>query len=348
MKRAKILFIAGLSALFLLVTAGFAAAQVTITATNTEFNKFIIADLGLQGGGKNNNIFQVQFNVGGGQNKYAAVVIKANGETLADGQTDDQPANMFDNDTYSNYEINDDLGGDFEVSDQGDLADTIINTGIVPDGTYTITISVHDAGTDALLGQDTLVITVKSAYVQPIFPVDQLTDKTTLKFQYAVKNLRDQTLSVYRDPSGKNEVKEGSFLPVDVGDSIGPHNVNIPGTGINSVLEDSETYYWGVTGKIRTTHGDELVRGPINRFLFFEDLAEVQIVLLSEQDADAIKALLVKILEKYGSRRDAKSIADYLVTRGILDTGTIGREEIMTILMMMESGDIEPDSITVR
>ncbi|MFW6181940.1 MAG: hypothetical protein ACOC8N_09340 [Spirochaetota bacterium] len=321
--------------LFLAVAPVFAA--VSVYTPRETYNQFLVADLGLQGRGGRNRIFELTVTSGGGTEYLYIEVTGSSGERLLQGRTDDVTGGEIAG-TYWNYEIDDRFGGDFEVQ-EGPTFDKVLATGMVPAGTYTITIRHYADGSPQ--GADaTVTIIVQPPYLQPVYPVNVGTSSASLNFRWVARNLSNLRLHLYEDPRGRREITRGSILPATARED-GGHD----GSTIARLLEENNTYYWQLSGRIQTTHGPETVKGPISMFRYGDPLARLG---LEDTDKDAIKDKLIEILQQYVNRRAARSIAEYIVDRGVLDNSVIGREEIMTILQLIEEGEITVNSVSLQ
>jgi hypothetical protein len=320
-----------LAVLFLgaLFAGSTAMAQVTFaTAPSSEYNVFYVADLGLQGSGGRNRVFELNVNLGAGQ--AVSITVRHNGQDIMTGQTDPLPSAV--NDTFWNFEIDDRFGGNFEVLDEGNTVDKILATGLAPAGTYEIVVN-----------NDSASFIVNPPFLQPVFPVDMAVPETALDFKYVARNFSGSgnvlTLRVFEDPRGRSEITRGEILPAVSTGGLAP------GTAISKLLEEGNTYYWQLSGLVRTTHGDELLEGPVSMFVYG---APFNLLGLSDEDKQDIKDKLIEILQQYVNNRAARSIADYIVNRGVLDNSVVGREEIMTLLLLVEEGAVEINSISLQ
>ena len=306
-------------------------AAVSVDPASATYNQFLVADLGLQGRGGRNRIFQLNLDLDSG-GTLSIEVKGSGGETILQGTTDSASEDIF-NLTLWNYEIDDRFGGNFDVQ-EGPTVDKVLATGMVPAGTYTITIS---ASSPAASTQVT--ITVLPPFLQPVYPVDVGTSSASLNFRWVARNLSGLRLHLYEDPRGRSEITRGSILPAAASGG------GLDGSTIARLLDEGSTYYWQLSGRIQTTHGPETVKGPISLFRYGDPLAELG---LSEEDRTAIKDKLIEILQQYVNRRAARSIADYIVDRGVLDNSTVNREEIMTILQLIEEGEVTVNAVSLQ
>ena len=154
--------------------------------------------------------------------------------------------------------------------------------------------------------------------------------------------MTNNELHIFTDPRGNSEILAGNRLPI--------RNVsrNYSGSGLGSLLTDATSYYWQIYGHISTTHGDELVKGPLSAFLYFEDASYVIDLGLSDKDKDKIMDELIIILEELINKRAAKSISAYDIDRIVLDNSVVTREEIMAILLAIKSKQLNVNSVYFR
>lgn len=260
MKHIKIVF-----SIIIFATAFLAfhltALGQSMTATPVgvqEYNRFLVADLGLTGGGKANTIFTVQFDGASSTDYYYVSIIvvqDGSGERLLVGDTDAKVWNTsFQNEAFYNHNISDssNLGGKFSINDEaGKLYDQILATGAAPEGDYLITLTLYDAGATPPSGAHpwlgsgaTLVVTqqvrirILPPYFQPTVPASgKLVWRDSLNFDWNARNLQDLELHIFeRDPSGSvDEVTEG-VLPLEggLGNGLTPAELS----SIKSILSD--------------------------------------------------------------------------------------------------------------
>ncbi|GAF92905.1 unnamed protein product, partial [marine sediment metagenome] len=259
------------------------------------YNRFLAADLGLLKGGKNNKVFSITFNNAADvTNYYLHIEISRASKVLLSGNTDTHVWNTkFRNQTYYNYEILDALGGSFsKAPGAGTVKDQVYATGQLPEGSFNITVEL----VGAVSVSDTLTITVIPPYLQPVYPVDTSVTKASLNFKW-LTNMTNKELHIFTDPRGNNEILAGNRLPA--------RNVSqgYRGSDLGSLLSDATSYYWQIYGHISTTHGDELVKGPLSEFLYFEDASYVIDLGLSDKDKEQIMDELIIILEELINKR---------------------------------------------
>ncbi len=344
--KRPVLLLAVLLLFFVPVFLTFGAVSMDLSGGGT-YHRFLVADLGLIGtGGKANSIFSVKFGDDPTTDSYyldIEVTDNTAGGVLLSGQTEKKPYNTdFSGKTYNNYNITDAaaLGGSFTISDTSKtLQDKILATGAIPAGSFTITMRLKKAD-GTLVEEKTISLIVRPPYLQPVYPVNISSTKDGLSFRW-LSNIKNMELHLFRDPRGNNEILKGSLLPVKglgSGQSAG-------GSGITSLLENGQRYYWQVWGKIDTSHGEELVKGPLSEFLYFVESADVVYIGLGKEDKASIMDEVVDILLGFVNKRAAKSIADYDIDRVIVDNSVVGREEIMTILLLIKKGELKLNAV---
>lgn len=328
----------------------FAFGQVGMTVsggTGRPYHRFLVADLGLIGtGGKANSIFSVTFGSDSTTDKYfmeIEVTDNTTGDVLLSGSTDTKEYNpYFSGKTYNNYNITDaeNLGGSFKISDTSKkLQDKILATGAIPAGSFTITMRLKKADRTQV-AEDSISIIVTPPYLQPVYPVNISTTKNALNFRWA-SNINNMELHIFTDPRGNNEILKGSLLPAR---GLGSAQ-SADGSLITPFLENAQRYYWQVWGYIDTSHGAELVKGPLSEFLYFVESADVVYLGLSEEDKAAIMDEIIEILKSFVNKRAARSISGYSIDRIIVDNSPLSREEIMTILMLIKEKELKLNSI---
>jgi len=344
MKR-KTLFSVFCAMLVIFFLSFFTGSAQNITIINPPsktvmYQRFLVADLGLEGGGKRNRIFRVDFATAGGVTDsyrlHIEVIRQSDGKLLASGDTDPWPYNAkFSGNPYWNYEIDDSLGGDFQVSDDAkDLEKKVLATGAFPEGIFTIKIDLIGP----LTFSDSMTVTINHPYLDPIFPRDTMVTKSLLKFRWRT-NFSNREFRLYKDPRGKQEIISGSRLPRrNVGQQL-------DGSNLANLLTYNEYYYWQINGKINTSHGLEFIRGPISAFLFVEDGTPLEDLGLSEAEKRAILAELEIILQELLGRKGARSIMGYELLRAVLDGNYVTWNEIMAILALIKSGEIDVNAI---
>jgi len=346
MRYVKLLLATSLALLFLSIFALNSFGQVTINpAGPLKYHVFLVADLGLQGGGKGNKDFTITFSAGpsGSQSITVDVYDDLTSQLLVSGQT-----NSFDysqiQGTYYIGQIDDKFGGDFEVVDQAeDLYNKVLATGALPRGRFRIRVGLTPNGSF-----DELVVNIVPPYLQPLFPVDLQVNRAVLNFRW-VSNISRQELHVYSDPFGNKEVLKGDRLPFRRISGGGVEEATaaqqVEGSFIAPVLDDGEIYYWQIWGRIVTSHGDELRKGTLTAFQYFEEAEKMAYIGLSDPDKQAIKDTLIELLEKIVNKRAARSIQEYDVNRVVLDNSPVTREEIMTILKAIIDEELTATSV---
>ena len=329
------------------VPLGFSVVGITKFSGGGTYHRFLVADLGLIGtGGKANNIFSVTFGVDSTTDKYfleIEVTDDLSGEVLLSGSTETKDYYPhFSGKTYNNYNITDaeNLGGSFKISDTSKkLQDKILATGAIPAGSFTITLRLKKADRTKEY-KDSITIVVRPPYLQPVYPVNVSTTKNSLNFRWA-SNINNMELHIFTDPRGNNEILKGSILPAR---GLGSAQ-SADGSLITPFLENGQRYYWQIWGYIDTSHGAELVKGPISEFLYFVESADVVYLGLSDEDRAAIMDEVLEILKSFVNKRAARSISGYSIDRVIVDNSPVTREEIMTILMLIKEKELKLNSI---
>lgn len=342
MKQKKLVtvFCGALVVLFLTFFTGF-AQTVSVTPATATYQRFLVADLGLEGRGKQNRIFEVSF-AGSSVSLFhlnIEVIRQKDLKTLASGNTDSWVYNtMVSGEPYWNYEIDDALGGEFEVSDDAkDLEKKVLATGAFPEGTFIIRLNlVQDPATTVSTAQ--MTVTINHPYLDHIFPKDTMVTKSLLNFRWRT-NFSDLEFRLYKDPRGKQEIIAGSRLPrKNVGQQL-------DGSNFANLLTYNSYYYWQINGKINTSHGQEFIRGPISEFLFVEDGTPLEDLGLSEAEKRAIYKELEIILRELLGRKGVRSIMGYELLRAVLDGNYVTWNEIMAILALIKSGEVEMNAI---
>ena len=341
MKRKKLVtvFCGTLVMIFLFFFTGF-AQTVSINPPTATYQRFLVADLGLEGRGKQNRIFEVSFGTAAGNTDlyrlHIEVIRQSDGKLLASGDTDTWAYNAkFSGQTYWNYEIDGALGGDFTVSDDAkDLEKKILATGAFPEGIFTIVLSLVGPSTPS----DSMTITINHPYLDPIFPRDAMVTPSLLNFRWRT-NFSNLEFRLYRDPRGKQEIKSGSRLPRR------GVSQQLDGSNLKNLLTYNEYYYWQINGTINTSHGEEFIRGPITAFLFVEDGTPLEDLGLSEAEKRAIYKELEIILGELLGRKGARSIMGYELLRAVLDGNYVTWNEIMAILALVKSGEVEVNAV---
>ncbi len=349
MKNIKrgLFIIVGLLFIFSSFSLGMAQAGISAVwpTALTTYNRFLAADLGLLPGGKDNKVFSITFgtDIGNFSAYYLHLEVSDGSKVLLSGNTA-LTGKQYDpkfTGTLYNYDILDELGGKFSIaSGAGKDKDKIMATGVLPEGTYTITIQLFRSG-GVYIDEETINFTIIPPYLQPVYPVDTSVTKAALNFKW-LTNMTNKELHIFTDPRGNSEILAGNRLPI--------RNVSrsYRGSGLGSLLTDATSYYWQIYGHISTTHGDELVKGPLSQFLYFEDASYVIDLGLSDKDKDQIMDELIIILEELINKRAAKSITAYDIDRIVLDNSVVTREEIMAVLLAIKSKQLNVNSVYFR
>jgi hypothetical protein len=344
--------------LFFLITvvilSGVSAfGQVTINPSGPlSYHVFLVADLGLEGGGKGNRDFQITVGAvpGGAQAITVEVRDDVTNQLLVSGQTNTLDQSQLVG-TYFIGELDDRFGGDFEVQDQAtDIYDKILATGALPRGRYRITVGLSPGPTASA----TLLVEIVPPYLQPLYPVDMQTNRAVLSFRW-VSNIKNQELHIYLDSAGRKEVLRGSGLRLprlNLGGSVGsPQAPVVEGSDIAPLLEDGNTYFWQVHGNLVTSHGNERTKSVLSAFQYFEEREKMEYIGLSDPDKQAIKDALIELLKEVMGRqgeRAARSLDRYELNRVTVDDGPASREEIMSILGEIIAGEATATAINFR
>ncbi|MGQ9616776.1 MAG: hypothetical protein ACUVWJ_10315 [Spirochaetota bacterium] len=331
------------------VPLGFSQVGMNVSGgIGRPYHRFLVADLGLIGtGGKANSIFSVSFGEDQTNNAEYFLEIEVtddiSGDVLLSGETDKKEyKTYFSGKTYNNYNITDakNLGGSFRISESSKtLQDKILATGAIPAGSFTITMKLMKEDRTPV-DMDSINIIVTPPYLQPVYPVNVSTTKDALNFRWA-SNINNMELHIFTDPRGNNEILRGSLLPAR---GLG-YAQSADGSLITPLLEDGKRYYWQIWGYIDTSHGTELVKGPLSEFLYFVESADVVYLGLSEEDKAAIMDEVLEILKSFVNKRAARSLSGYSVDRVVVDNSPMNHEEIMTILMLIKEKELKLNSI---
>ncbi|MCK4925406.1 MAG: hypothetical protein KAS61_10545, partial [Spirochaetes bacterium] len=89
----------------------------------------------------------------------------------------------------------------------------------------------------------------------------------------------------------------------------------------------------------------ERTESVLTAFQYFENAQSLEYIGLSDPDKQAIKDLLIKMLQEIVDNRAARSIEQYDINRIAIDNSPATREEIMTILQAIISGDVTATSV---
>jgi len=353
MRKFKYIFIIGCSLLFVFAAFSMGMAQsissVTFQNGTGIYNRFIAADLGFTEGGKDNKVFQITFGgAGPGTYHYLSITITSSGgKTLLSGTTK-VTGHPYDPDflgrTLWNYDILDELGGRFSVSSNAStVKDKILKTGEVPEGSYTVSIELWQAGS----GTPTQTwpdfnIQVIPPYFASIYPVDTSVTKAAMNFKIVSKNVDNMELHVYADPGGNDELTGSTTVLRNISDSF-------DASSIASLLTDGEIYYWQIHGTIDTTHGDELVKSPLNPFLYFEDTGYVENLGLSDVESSQIMKELFEIVQEIINKRAANSLKGFEVERVLIDGSVASNaQDVMAILKLIKEKEVTVNSAAFR
>jgi hypothetical protein len=331
----------------------YAAPGMTVTVfANEQYNRFLVMDLGLNGSAKN-EVFRVHFNTDNTvtDNYYMSIVVKdeIRNQTLISGNTNSKPYNTgYSGKTFSNTNMTDasNLGGSFTISGgvgSKDLEDKVFATGALPQSVFSITLSLYKSGNSTPVATKTILITINPPYQQPLYPINIAVSKSGLDFRW-ISNFKNIELHLFTDPNGNKELLAGSILPkTKLGRAQG-----VDGSDIAGLLEEGGTYYWQLWGYISTSHGDELAKGTLNEFMYSQEGAAGFEQELTEPDKQQIKQELTRILTELFGRKWARSLRNYDIARIVLDQGFISREEVMTILHLIEQKKLEVNNIYIK
>jgi hypothetical protein len=290
MKIRKQLLIMFLGAFLILSAASVGVAQnISVTPTHLDINEFLIADLGLSGGGRNYEFFRVLFANSGSTSDYklSIDVETAGGDKLLEGDTDLHQYNTELSDrSFYNYNILDRLGGDFKISSAIPvrLENAILNTGSATQGQFKIVFQLLDDGGTPVGTQGVIIVNVLPLFLISLAPTDgELVNKQKLNFAWLTNMKEGLSLNIYDQPTGGRPVASTR---------VTGRSFKWPELAALGPLEDGETYYWQVAGIKKTTHGDIRVSGPRSPFIYYEGKLPENLMPL---DKAAIKAALEKL-----------------------------------------------------
>jgi len=309
------------------------------------YNVFWVADLGLTGtGGRPNRIFEAVFDGAGVGDYYLSIKVRnQSGQVLLSGDTGETDYTNLAGRTLANYQIGRVFGsGDIKVAeDAKKLQKIVLATGALPQGSFTISVQLFTSGGVPAGGPFTENITIIPPYIQPIYPVDTSVNRSSMDFKWR-SNLQNLEFRLYSDPRGRNEIRSGSRLPVrNAGQRL-------DGGSIASLLDVGELYYWRVYGDMVTSHGTVKARGPLSMFLYLEEGMGLEELGLSDAEKAEILEELIDILKNLVNNRAAKSLRGYDLDRVLLDNSIVTVKEIMAILALIRSGDVQVNSIYFR
>jgi len=335
---------------FIIVLINYVFAQsMEVEPSELNYNRFLVADLGLLGSGKANEIFRVSFDSSSEvkDNYYLKIEVTrlSDGKILLSGNTQPKPYNKyFSGQEYTNYNITDaDVpGGDFTLSEEaGDLTDMVMATGALPEGGFRVKLELYKQGDTLTNISHEITINITPPYIQPIYPVNISVTSSSLNFRWR-SNMNNMSLHLYTDPAGRNEITSGARLPArGVGQGL-------DGSLISSILHTGEHYFWQIQGDIETSHGKERVKGPLSEFLYLQEGSQPVFLGLSEAEKEAIRAEIYDILFKLINRRAARSILDYDIDRVLFDGSPVSMMEIMAVLDLIKENKITVNAIYFR
>ena len=335
-------------ALLVAVIAPAAMGQLTginLIDPQPYYNVFLVADLGITGtGGRPNRIFEANFGPAGAGAHYLYIEVEnERGQELLSGNTGETDYDNIRNKPLTNYQIGRVFGsGNIKVADDAKkLQKIVLATGALPQGSFTISVQLFTSGGVPAGGPFTENITIIPPYIQPIYPVDTSVNRSSMDFKWR-SNLQNLEFRLYSDPRGRNEIRSGSRLPVrNAGQRL-------DGGSIASLLDVGELYYWRVYGDMVTSHGTVKARGPLSMFLYLEEGMGLEELGLSDAEKAEILEELIDILKNLVNNRAAKSLRGYDLDRVLLDNSIVTIKEIMAILALIKSGDVQVNSIYFR
>jgi hypothetical protein len=358
MRKLRYITIISCSLFFILAAFSLGMAVTGIQSVNQvgsgTYNRFLASDLGFTAGGKNNKVFSITFGANAGETGDHHLYIKitsSTGKTLLSGTTkvSGNPYNTkFSGRTLWNYEILDELGGRFQVSSAAsDVREKILKTGEVPQGVYGVYIELRNAIGTAVgaPSSQSLNITVIPAYLQTVYPVDTSVTKSGMNFKVISKNVQRMEAHLYSDSVGNKELTK----PSEVIYLNGRQSFDASSWADPNLIKDGGTYYWQIHGYISTTHGDELVKSPLNAFLYFEDRGYVENLGLSDVESNQIMNELFEIVQETINRRAANSMRGFEIERVLIDGNVVtDSQEIMAILKLIKDKEVTVNSASFR
>ena len=313
------------------------------------YNRFLVADLGLIGGGKSNEIFKISFYIDDTTEKYYLniEVRDDKGNVLLSGNTDKKSYNdYFSGKSYSNHNITEAtaLGGSFSISDESKkLQDKILATGALPEGRFDIYLELRDSNNNPAGSPSSRIVHVliTPPYTQLLFPINTSVNPSALIFRWR-SNLQNLKLHIFEDPQGRRELLSGSRLPKNVGGS------SFNGSSIVSLLTFNKPYYWQLTGYMETSHGRELTKGPLSSFILVPEGSATSEYGISASEKNQIKQRLINLLKTKVNKKAANSIKKYDLQRILFDNTEISLQEIESILQMLENNKLKIKSVSFR
>jgi hypothetical protein len=283
--KLRILLLASIFLLFSTFAVSY-AQSISVSPSTLPIHEFLVADLGLTGGGgRNNELFRVSFTGSGSGNYTLYIQIDtAEGAVLLTGESDPHPWATFSGNTFFNYNIVDQLGGKFEIKSgiPARIQDAILNTGAVPQGNFVINFDLKD-NTGTTVSTDKLTVIVAPYFLVSISPTDgELVNKQKLDFIWQT-NLSNVQLNVYDRPSGGSPIASKS---------VTGQSYKWPTLVADAPLVKGKTYFWQVTAYKITTHGRVKVSGARTPFFYYEGAIPTAGGLLDEA---AVKAALEEL-----------------------------------------------------
>jgi hypothetical protein len=287
--KLRILLPACIILLFSVFAVSYAQDIASVSPNPLKINEFLVADLGLTGGGgRDNQLFNITFNTNasGTSYKLAIQVETAEGAVLLTGESNLHPYNTtFSGKTYFNYNIVDKLGGKFEIKSgiPSRIENAILNTGAVPQGTFFIKFQLKDSGGSNIGTLKTLTVIVGPYYLVSISPTDgELVNKQKLDFKWQT-NLDEVQLNIYDRPTGGSPIADTS---------VTGQSYKWPSLVADAPLVKGKTYFWQITAYKVTTHGRVKVAGARTPFFYYEGAIPTAGGLLDEA---AVKAALEEL-----------------------------------------------------
>jgi hypothetical protein len=287
--KLRILLLACIFLLFSVFAVSYAQDIASVSPSTLNIHEFLVADLGLTGGGgRDNKLFSVNFASSGSTSNYklAIQVETAEGDVLLTGESDLHQYNTtYSNKTFFNYNIVDQLGGKFEIKSAipSRIQDAILNTGAVPQGNFIIRFQLKDSGGVPQGSEKSMLVIVGPYFLVSISPTDgELVNKQKLDFIWQT-NLDDVHLNIYDRPSGGSPIAS---------QSVTGQSYKWPTLVAEAPLVKGKTYFWQITAYKVTTHGRVKVSGARTPFFFYEGAVPTAGGLLDEA---AVKAALEEL-----------------------------------------------------
>ncbi len=342
-----------LASMFIAVPLALGGVSMTVTSSlaGEPYNRFLVADLGILGGGRQNEVFTVEFGTDATTDNYylhIKVVSVSDGATLLDGNTDSLPYDEnYSGKVFNNSNITDSgsLGGSFTISDTSqNLQDRILATGALPQGSFTIDLDFYKSATETadavLITTQSIAVQIIPPFLQPSYPVDTTVPGQGLTFSWGT-NVKDLTFHLFGDPAGNQELYH-----VQLGTGVR----SVPATGFDHILRkwQGRDLYWQVKGLIKTSHGNEAFAGPLSYFIYYEDSVVSQDIGLSFEERRELEDKVIELLGQIVNKRAANSIKQYDLDRVVLDRGVVARGEVIPILDEIIAKEVKVNAIYFR